>query len=288
MVVSDPLKIGYENQFYREPFKNKKLGNTPSSIINFFIYFCLTPLFFLALSYSVEKLSPLSILLFIIFFSFLYSWHAVSSKISIIEDKGKSLRTSEFLKIFITYLYINLISIISLALTLVLAYSNFKIKTDTEYLTTILIFMVFGYFTLLPPQKPKPKNCIEIEKEPPSEAEKLFNSAINIPAAYTFVILVAISLYPAIVHKTTTLSFRLLGIGGNIERSYYYEIKNLSIPSELIKKCESKICITKPLKVVLDLGGLLYVKAEFLEKKEATILLPGKDLYYFNINNSTK
>ena len=80
-------------------------------------------------------------------------------------------------------------------------------------------------------------------------------------------------------HKIAASSFRLLGLGGGIEQSYYFPKKSDSvIPKELEEKCEDDICYTKRLNVILSLAGVIYISDNYLNSNNTVISINKKDM----------
>lgn len=68
-----------------------------------------------------------------------------------------------------------------------------------------------------------------------------------------------------------------------IERSYYYSKRaKMTIPPEIVGKCDEDFCITKKLNVVLDLGGTLFVRGDYFGGQNTLVALPRKFLYMIN------
>ena len=69
-------------------------------------------------------------------------------------------------------------------------------------------------------------------------------------------------IHPLIVERTSAATLKMLKIGGSIERQYHFSSENKpDIPHQLIDSCpENENCTTKNVKVIFDIGNILYVR----------------------------
>jgi hypothetical protein len=151
------------------------------------------------------------------------------------------------------------------------------LKTDIQYFLALSAFFIFSFFILLPPRK---KDGFQKNAEKYSK-RVLSREVLRIPAFYVYSFSLLLTLFPNIAYSTASVSFKFLNVGGGIVRSYYFSKKSrVTIPPELIDRCENEdYCQTKPLNVIFDLGGVLYIKGSYLGNDNTLISLPKSSLY---------
>ncbi len=134
---------------------------------------------------------------------------------------------------------------------------------------------------LVPPKK---KDAFKKNAQQYSKSSVL-NEISKAPAFIVYIFAAIFSLFPNVAAKTSGVSFRILNIGGGIERSYYFTPKaRITVPPELIEECNGNdYCITKKLKVILDLGGALYIKGNYFGREDTIISLPRQHLNTVNL-----
>lgn len=242
------------NYFYTTSniIKNKYV----SSIVGYLIYFVLTPVsfwsgYFFDFGLSLWAVWGVSIPL-------LYSFYILTPNQSLLKCKIFSVIFSrEYFISLVGYIYIVAFSNLSFFVYIKLMILYGMVATDPEFYVASLIFVVLSYMSLIP-------------MRPSDEYEKIskkYNSTNGWISFYKktpiIVCLIAMLffLYPPVASKVTGRLLYLLGIGGGVERVYYYTPDaRIRIPNEINDKCEeNKYCITKSLKVKLGVGGVLYV-----------------------------
>lgn len=272
-VVTDPLKINYTRRFYTQP--HPAIPKRASALINFLIYFCLTPIILLLLIYTKVDYLAHSFYLSILIIPLLYSWYTLSPNEFIFKEKFKVIRTLQFVKISLTYFFINVIAMISTIIFMQYVSIVFELKSVLQVSITFIVFFMCSFILLTPPNKGfklKIRNNEIVEKS-------LLDKALSIPATYVYVAAIFFAFWPPMVRATTEVALRFLNIGA-IERSYHHHANSdVSIPPEIYERCEGSFCTTKKLNVRLDLGELLYVRADLFGESGTVISLPRKELY---------
>jgi hypothetical protein len=277
IVLPDHMDISYSELFYAKPnwIESKKIA----SFVNFGIFFCLTPLIsYVASVFNYQWAFEITIV-YLFFIPFLFSYYALTPSENIFTEKGKYILTARYLKTVFTFLCISILSLCSLIIFIKYVVFVFSIKSDHQYLAAIAIFIVSSYFILIPVKK---RDAFQINAKQNSTVndKSVFMDVLHIPAFYVFIIALIFSLIPPIAAKTSAISFKFLNIGGGIERSYYFTKKSrTTVPPDLIDHCNSDdYCVTKNLYVILDLGGVLYVKGNYFDREETIISLPRQHL----------
>lgn len=275
IVLSDPVEIGYKELIVARP--NWIKSDWVANIVNFSIFFCMVPV--LLFSFLIFKYDHTKEMVFLALFlvPVLFVYYALTPNQTIREEKLKIIATFHFWKSAFTFFYIGFFALLSIFVYLKYLEFGLSLKTDLQYCLALLVFFVFSFFILLPPSKKNnfQKNSEKYSKRPLSRA------ILRVPAFYIYSISLLLTLIPNIAYSTASVSFKFLNVGGGIERSYYFSKKSrITIPPELIDRCEKEdYCQTKPLNVVFDLGGVLYVKGAYLSSEKALISLPKSSLY---------
>lgn len=275
IVLTDPMKIDYESLIISRPKWIRSI--LIANILNYIIFFCFTPILLLCL-YLVEY-DYASEATFVSLFSIpiLYVYYALTPNSSIKEDKFRTLKSLRFWKAVITFFYIGIFSFLSVFVYLKYLKFSLSLESDFQYFIALTIFFIFSFFILLPARK---RSGFQINADTYSKNGFAIN-ILRVPAFYIYSFCLILTLIPAIAYNTASVSFKFLNIGGGIERSYYfYKKSKITIPPELIKKCDNEgYCLTKPLNVTFDLGGVLYVKEVVKDGKKVLISLPKQHLY---------
>lgn len=281
VVISDPLNIGYANIFYTKPRWLK--SELSAGVINFSIFFVPPSLVLLTLAAYIPSIAATATICSIIIFPALFSYYALSSDSRIHLAVPTKAELFRFLRVFITFFYVAFLSVFSFYVFL--KYIEFGFGELSNFLTVVAIslFAVFSFFVLVPAKR---KDGFQRSAEIHHGAD--WKSDISdTPAFYAYCAAFCISLFPAAAHNTAMKSFQYLNIGGGIERSYYFSKRaRIDLPEELIESCVGDVCYTKNLKVVMDLGGALYVKGEYFGSKRSVLALPGQHLFMVDLRVS--
>lgn len=285
VVISDPLKISYYDIFYVRPtwIRNRWVA----SVINFVLFFCVTPsVLFVSAVYECRWTNEITLSSLVIM-PFLFSYYALTPNISLIgsnREEFKRFLEPRFWKTALTFFYIGLFSIASFYVFIKYMEFGWSIKENWQAIAAIVVFLAMNYLVMIPPKKKDAFQKIAREG-----SNKLYFSDIaKTPAFWVYVFAVSISLFPFVASKISIASLRILNMGGGMERKYYYTPKaRITIPPELVKECVGdNYCITKDVKVILDLGDVLFIKGSYFGNKNTVISLPGKYLYEISIEKN--
>ncbi|MBL0608333.1 hypothetical protein JD515_19595 [Aeromonas caviae] len=273
MIIADPFRIDYHSAFYKKTFciENKKA----SSIANYFIFF-ISPSLFLYALFVNDALSGITFTGFIIM-PLLFSIHLLSDRRDVKYHENKANYFAKLGANFITFVYLGFFSIISYSIFY--SYITFTVGFDSpmNFIIASLVFFTLNYFIISPQRK---RNGYELNAKKYSK-DGYIKDFISTPAAPIYIIGFILSLYPDIAFKNATKVFALINAGGGIERSYYFS-KSTSpqntLPNEFIKECRVDLCITKPLKVVLDTHDIIYVRGNFEGHKNSLVSIQNKNM----------
>ncbi len=272
IISYDPNEINYYDYFYKVSnlIKNKYL----SSVVGFVIYFLIVPVTLwvcLLLEYSLY----LPITWFFVI-PLAYSFYLMTPNKSLRDCDFTLLLTSRYFILILTYYFVSLIS--NLSFFLYMGFLGFTgiVATDPEFYLSAMIFVILSYISLIPN---KPLNEFELISKKFGN-ENLFSKFYKSPAAIICLFAIMFCLYPPVSAKITSRTLYILGLGGGVERVYYYTPESrVRLPNKIIDQCtENKYCETKPLRVILGVGGVLYVRL-ISDNNEPLIGLPSKNMY---------
>lgn len=282
IVISDPIEIGYSKLIVSKPYWIK--SEIFANVFNFIIFFCATPIILLFSSAIDYKHTTWIFYLSLFITPLLFVYYAFTPDTTLKEDKLKTLKTAIFWKSYFTFFYIGFFAVLSIFIYIKYLEFGLVIKTEMEYLTSISIFFILSFFILRPPRK---KNWFQKNAQNHSKSS-LPKDFLRVPAFYVYSLSLLFTLIPSIAYSTAAASFKFLSVGGGIERSYYFtKTARVTVPPELIDKCDSEgYCHTKSLNVVFDLGGVLYVSGEYFGNNNTLISLPKSNLYMVSQNGN--
>lgn len=279
-ILVDPFDTDYENLIFRSTYKPID-GTKWALFTNYMVFFVFTPTITLvALLAEAENAVTLVITsLVLIPLLFVYYVNSPTKRIWKLQWRIECT-LKKFAQTVATFFYINLFSLISGYVAI--SYFAFALDISSNFAILALFFVVYflNFFIFVPPSK----NSIVSEIEGEGKANKLVKAISRYPAVYIYLVLFVISLFPEVSHKTSQAAFRMLNMGGGIERTYYYaENARIVLPPNLISSCERNYCYTIPLKVILNLGGELYV-----EHSNELYSLPSDKLFIGNQQTAVK
>lgn len=279
-VLLDPFEIGYSNIFYAN---SKKLGKPLAGIFNFIIFFLPPAIILVIVATIVPDYAGAIAVLSTVICSSLFSYYALSYEINIHQDKFKTIFNGLYLRTFLTFMilaYCSLISFYIFIKYMDLAFIGGS-KTLKGSVMYMLGFYVFNFFVLIPFRQ---KNNFH-RKADHYHGVNIKNTLLKIPAFYCYTIAITFSLLPNVAHYTVSKSFSFLNMGGGIERKYYFSQKErVNLPSELVDQCDSRICYTKNLKVIMDLGSARYINNSLFGIENAVIAIPNQNMYMVDLN----
>jgi len=297
LVLVDPLDIGYKNIVY--PNEGGFKGNWKKFLLKYFLVYVLPVFYILYHVYCKEAESAQGGFAFIgivLALSGIYAHRVVNSD----EDGPSRLLTAGFWKVYFTIFYISLLSILSLTVITAVLIRTMDV-TFGQYVCAVLAFYIVSIAIFIPPPDKNidkvtdGKTSSDLEEqntnvfvslssqyvEPINSTGSLLKRLLELPVTLIYLLFLIIALTPTVAHETTKMALSLLNIGGEREVQYYYLDKFKDDVPALIKvkanndgKC-GNYCLTKPLNLVLDLGGNIYVK---LSDTSQTISLQKKYL----------
>jgi|GEM_PF-1511959 len=270
LVVFDPLKISYRQLLYAKPHYsfNKYLA----SFFNFFLFFCFTPCLFFLLEILNYRCVVEATVLSIFLMPLLFSYYAMSPRRWIKNERFDCLRQPRFWRAYITLFCVGFLAFISILVFLKYVKFGLKIESDKEYQMTLFSFFALSYLIILPPDE---KKLITSGNNP----LPLYKELMSMPASLAYSAALIFAIWPSVAANTASASLRFLQIGGGLERSYYYLPEpKIAVPAELTN-CTEKLCVTKNLHVVLDLGALLYVRGHYFDEDNTVLSLPRQSMF---------
>lgn len=282
LALFDFMEISYSEIFYVKPNWIEDKYKNLASIINFSIFFCLTPLVsYIAFTFKYQWVEQITFFC-LLAVPALFSYYALTPSETFLNEKGKCIFTFRYLKTVFTFFCIGLFSIVSLIIFIKYVEFVFSIKSDYQFFVAITIFVISNYIILMPIKK---MDGFQRNAQQYSTNKVAFLNILRIPAFYVYFLAILASLFPSVAAKTSAMSFKLLNMGGGIDRSYYFTRKaRITIPPDLIEHCNSDdYCVTKNLHVILDLGGALYVKGNYFDREGTIVSLPRPHLSVVNI-----
>ena len=253
--ATDVFMCDYPSLIFTHDKQEKFWSNT---IVNFLIFFGTVPIvMFLGTSLHFSFVSEISVL-FIFTIPALYSYYALTPRTSIVNDKFQSIKSTRFVKAYFNFFFICILSVVSMAITFGLAEKLFNSYSEPLQPVLLFIFLITNYFLVLPTRKAaysQPNTMANIRMAFKDNIKQL-------PAFYVIIALLIGSLIPTVAHKTAIVALAKLGIGGKIERRYYFSADDKKhLPASIILKCKlNDYCETKPLIILLDIGSILYIK----------------------------
>ncbi|HEW9976122.1 MULTISPECIES: hypothetical protein [Shewanella] len=282
IVVSDPVEIGYEDLIVARP--NWIKSEMAANVVNFLIFFCMAPVLLFSLSTIEYDHTAEMVFLTLFLIPALFVYYALTPNQTIKEEKLKTFLTLRFWKSVITFFYIGFFALLSVFVYLKYLEFGLALKTDPQYWLALVVFFILSFFILLPPRK---KNGFQKNADKYSK-RKFSKEVLRVPAFYVYSFSLLLTLIPNIAYSTASVSFKFLNVGGGIERSYYFSKRSrVTIPPELIDRCEKEdYCQTKPLNVIFDLGGVMYIRGAYLGNDNTLISLPKSSLYMISQSGS--
>ncbi|KXZ69126.1 hypothetical protein [Acinetobacter venetianus] len=280
-VLLDPFEIGYSNIFY---VNTKQLGGkNVAGIFNFFIFFFPPTIVLVITSIFTPDFAGAIAISSTIIFPALFSYYALSHEKNIKQDKLQTIRSGLYLRTFLTFMTLATCSLISFYLFI--TYLDLAFTDGSKTLIGSVLYMLgfygFNFFVLKPFQQ---KDNFQ-RRADHYHGVNLKNTLLKIPAFYCYLFAIAFSLLPNVAHYTVSKSFLFLNIGGGIERIYFFSKKErMDLPNEIIDQCDKRVCYTKKLRVVMDLGSARYVKNSILGIENAVIALPTPNMYMVDPN----
>ncbi|MGN5056454.1 hypothetical protein ACTG2D_20235 [Aeromonas veronii] len=273
MIIVDPLKIDYHGAFYTKTFgvKNKNF----SSIINYIIFFC-TPLLFLLALFMNDAFNNYTFIGFAII-PVLFSIHVLSVRNNISYNDNRIGYLTKLGAHVVTFVYLGFFSVMSY--TIFYSYITFTVGLDSDInsIMATFVFLVLNYIIILPQRK---QNGYEVNAKKYSDRNYI-RTFFSTPAAPIYIMGLIFSLSPNIAYKNTSKVFSLINAGGGLERTYYF-FKSSSaqaiIPASFIKECKEELCITNPLRVILDINDIIYVRGNLDGNENALISIPKKNM----------
>ncbi|HFG1870750.1 TPA: hypothetical protein ACGF2D_003550, partial [Vibrio cholerae] len=258
--------------FYQNSFliKNKHI----SSVVGFFIYFSLTPIalwsgYFFDFGTCLALFWGISI-------PFLYSFYILTPNQSLIKCDFRVLFTSKYIYLVFNYYFIVLFSNMSFLIYIRLMMLAEVVSSVEGFYIASLIFVIFSYVSFVPV---RPRN--EFEKISSKYIVRYrLDGFYKRPPIIVCLITILFCLYPPVASKIAGKSLYFLGLGGGVERVYYYTPDSrVRIPSGITEKCDTdSYCQTKLLKVILGVGGVLYVRMDS-DDGDKLIGLPSKNMF---------
>ncbi|KAB7694289.1 hypothetical protein GBN33_16625 [Plesiomonas shigelloides] len=272
IVIFDPFNIRYSDVFYSKAFNIKsKVG---SSLVNYILFFCLHPVaYFIAYKYELPTWIMIASFISIPFmFSFLVMRRAQCGRGNI----KNAIVSVRFILLYITFLYIGLLSLLSLVIFVKYIQFNTGETSDFIVICYIVIFAFFSYIILIPAGS---GTWFE-ENESKYDKNKVSNRLKKTPAMAVYAIAAMTSLLPPVAYKTAKKSLYILNVGGGVKRQYFYNPSSkVPMPPNIIGECNgNNFCKTKELRVILDLGNIVYVRIEGEDSNDELISLQKKDL----------
>ncbi|MHA2815116.1 hypothetical protein [Vibrio campbellii] len=273
-IALDPWDVNYYKRFYQTSnyIKNKYV----SSFVGFLIYFTITPVVLwisLYLEYSL-------LLFYVMFFSvpILYSFYVLTPNESIFNLNFSVFKSFKYYRLVFSHYFISILAIVSFIFYVkFLSFSKIVIE-DFEFYISSIVFMFLSYMSLVPS---RPRN--EFEKISESYSKKTFiqKKFSKNASLLVYLLVVLFCLYPPVSSKIAGKTLAVLGLGGGVERTYYYTPDaRVRIPTEIKDSCDSsKYCETKALNVMLDVGDILYVRLKDEEDTTKLFGLPGKNMF---------
>ncbi|RYY74695.1 MAG: hypothetical protein EOO52_10165 [Gammaproteobacteria bacterium] len=269
-VIFDPLKISYRKFFYAKP--HHSLTGNFSSIINFLLFFCFTPALFFTLSLMEYRCTAEATVLSIFIMPILFSYYAMTSHQWIHQEKLKCFKHSRFWRAVIVFYCVDLLAFTSVVIFLKYVKFGLKIESDEAYQATLFCFVVLSYLIHIPPNEMKVDDLAQSKKP-------ILKKMTLLPASLAYAIALIFAIWPPVAANTAAATLRFLQIGGGLERSYYFpDDSKIAVPKDLAD-CADKLCVTKSLNVLLDLGSFLYVKGKYFNEENTVISLPRKDMF---------
>lgn len=278
VVLSEPARSIYMKNSNLLPQKLKNKKNIPAPILNYFLYFIIPLITILFYLFFAKKLNlSINYLLFYLFtHPALYSFYIITRDYKLVDFKNwkKELSIMLFVKNYILYLYLFFFSISSYILFYIF-FVRTHIATETSHLAiATILFTLLNFATL----HPKRLNLIN-KKTIIDNKIDAHESIINHSTTHIYFICFIISLWPTIAFNISKVPFKLLNIGGEISKQYYFAQESKKYyPDFFIKNCEDQVCYSYDMNVVLELGESIYVKSEKI-KKGYTFSFPRQYLF---------
>lgn len=170
-------------------------------------------------------------------------------------------------KTYLTIMAIKTSWFFSLFFALLWATIIFQIKNEIALIISIILLILINGIFLIPTKKQNSFHEIASKYSPKKSIEKLADSIYAPSLLLLLFILGLILFHPLIIERTSSATLKMLKIGGDIERTYHFSSSIRSeIPSEIIESCkEEENCRTTKVKVIFDIGNILYVKGHASE-----------------------
>ncbi len=138
-----------------------------------------------------------------------------------------------------------------------------------------VLFCVVQYFILVPSRKIDEFERIAIISGSVSWGRQVVSSLWFIVISFIYVLFL---LHPVSSYRMAKYSFRFLGIGDVYRQYYFLKSSEFNLPSNVVSSCSEGVCITRNVKVILDVGNILYV---YDEDNNVLLGLPRKGLYLY-------
>lgn len=270
--VTDDL---YGKYYYKYFYQSSNIipNKYVSSIVGFVIYFLLAPTSFWVSSFLDYSLwLPLVLFLAI---PFLYSFYLLTPDKKLLPLDFAQVSTQQYVLLVFSFFFINILSNMSFVLYVQFLSFTELVVDDPEFYLSCVIFVFFSYISLIPV---KPKTEFEQTASKYRKNTPILNF-IKRPAALVYLLAVMFCLYPPVTSKIASRVLYLLGVGGSLERSYHYTPNaRVQVPPVLVNECVASYCETKPVIVLLDVGGTLFVRLAG-DDSAPIIALAGKSMY---------
>lgn len=283
IVVSDPLEINYREIISANSFAKKY--KFASTIINYVMFFCFTPLTMIVLYGCKYDYADFLTLTSMFMMPLLCAYYAVSPTIKLKDDiklKFKNLFSTRYIKTALTIFYISALLLLSIYVFLKYIEFGFSSGNKPNDLLALFFYFTINLVIILPPKKSNSFQKLA-ETYSPLNWKKQF---LRTPAFYAYCLIFTLTLIPDVAYNTAAQSLKFLNIGGGIDRSYYFEKSKAVVPSDLIEKCDkNNICLTKNIHVIFDLGSVVYIKGPYITTDDSLISLQKTNLFLFTRTN---
>ncbi len=258
----------YQKCFNLENKQNSKTSPAIMAIKNYTLLFSTTVSLFIIYFWNYESISN-----YISNLDFFLILIAEALAITLLSGMSLLKRNRYFIrrrikdniirvKIYLTILSIKTCWFFSLFFTALWTFTIFKLDDEFTLYLILAIWLIINGIFLLPTNPKKSVIIIEEEKSIKKQIATLLDSIHGLSLILLVSILIIIQIHPIMVSKTSEAALKIFRIGGNIERAYHFSSsKKSEIPGDIVNPCKpEENCTTKKVKVIFDIGNILYVK----------------------------
>lgn len=159
-----------------------------------------------------------------------------------------------------------------------------KSMSGSESISGPGIFVVFAlfcavqYFILMPSRKSDEFKRIAVLSGSVSWRGQVRQVVFSPWFSIIAIFYISFLLNPASSYRVAKYSFRFLGIGDVYRKYYFLRSSEFNLPSSVVESCSKSVCLTRNVKVILDVGNILYV---YDEDNNVLLGLPRKGLYLY-------